>query len=89
MELRNKVVGKVHDDIPEKLFGNEDAMAYFGILKLFFETEKDVKGAKEIDDYFYDELKAERGVELSLDQMDEIIEKVLQVARHRMTSDSR
>jgi hypothetical protein len=31
----------------------------------------------------YDELKTERGIELSLDQMDDIIEKVLQVAKHR------
>ena len=28
----NKVVGKVHDDIPDKLAGLEDAMAYFGVL---------------------------------------------------------
>jgi type I restriction enzyme R subunit len=118
VEIRNKVVGKVHDDIPDKLSGNEDAMAYFGVLKPFLEKhelgEEDLESAaadtaiaihgilekhkkvhfwddddaqkqavNEIDDYLYDELKKERGIELSLDQMDDIIEKVLQVAKHR------
>jgi len=118
VDIRNRVVGKVHDDIPDKLSGNEDAMAYFGVLKPFLEEhelgEKDLLSASadtaiaihgilkkyrkvhfwddydaqkqavnEIDDYFYDELKTVRGIELSLDQMDKIIEKVLQVAKHR------
>lgn len=118
VEIRNKVVGKVHDDIPYKLSGNEDAMAYFGVLKPFLEKhelgEEDLESAaadtaiaihgilekhrkvhfwddedaqkqavNEIDDYLYDELKTERGIELSLDQMDDIIEKVMQVAKHR------
>ncbi|MCB1662159.1 MAG: type I restriction endonuclease subunit R [Pseudomonadales bacterium] len=118
VDIRNKVVGKVHDDIPDKLSGNEDAMAYFGVLKPFFEKhelgEEDLESAaadtaisihgilekhkkvhfwddedaqkqavNEIDDYLYDELKTERGIELSIDQMDDIIGKVLQVAKHR------
>jgi type I restriction enzyme R subunit len=118
VDIRNKVVGKVHDDIPDNLSGNEDAMAYFGVLKPFLEKhelgEEDLESAaadtaiaihgilekhkkvhfwddedaqkqavNEIDDYLYDELKTERGIELSFDQMDDIIEKVLQVAKHR------
>jgi type I restriction enzyme R subunit len=118
VDIRNKVVGKVHDDIPDKLTGNEDAMAFFGVLKPFLEKhelgEEDLESAaadtaiaihgilekykkvhfwddedaqkqavNEIDDYLYDDLKTERGIELSLDQMDDIIEKVLQVAKHR------
>ena len=118
VDIRNKVVGKVHDDIPDTLSGNEDAMAYFGVLKPFLEKhdlgEEDLESAaantaiaihgilekhkkvhfwddedaqkqavNEIDDYLYDELKTARGIDLSLDQMDDIIEKVLQVARHR------
>jgi type I restriction enzyme R subunit len=118
VDIRNKVAFKVHDDIPDKLSGNEDAMAYFGVLKPFLEKhelgEEDLESAaadtaiaihgilekhkkvhfwddedaqkqtvNEIDDYLYDELKTERGIELSLDQMDDIIEKVLQVAKHR------
>ncbi|MDD5663844.1 MAG: HsdR family type I site-specific deoxyribonuclease, partial [Victivallaceae bacterium] len=122
VDIRNKVVGKVHDDIPDKLSGNEDAMAYFGVLKPFLEKhelgEEDLESAaadtavaihdilekhkkvhfwddedaqkqavNEIDDYLYDELKTERGIELSLDQMDDIIEKVLRVAEFRMMND--
>ncbi len=123
VNIRNKVVGKVHDDIPDKLSGNEDAMAYFGVLTPFLEAcsrqtgesgEKDFESAaadtamaihgilekhrkvlfwddedaqkqavNEIDDYLYDELKTERGIELSFDQMDDIIEKILQVAKFR------
>ncbi|MBI9094924.1 MAG: type I restriction endonuclease subunit R [Sphaerochaeta sp.] len=118
VDIRNKVVGKVHDTIPVKLFGNEDAMAYFGVLKPFLEnselgeevlesaaadtaisiwgileTHKKVhfwddedaqkQAVNEIDDYLYDELMAERGIKLSFDQMDDIIEKVLHVAKHR------
>ncbi len=118
VDIRNKVVGKMHDDVPDKLSGNEDAMAYFGVLKPFLEkhelSEEDLESAaadtaiaihgilekhkkvhfwddedaqkqavNEIDDYLYDELKTERGIELSLNQMDDIIEKVLQVAKHR------
>ena len=118
VDIRNKVVGKVHDDIPDKLSGNEDAVAYFGVLKPFLEIHESgeeylesaasdtaiaihgilekykkvhfwddedaqKQAVNEIDDYLYDELKTERGIELSLDQMDDIIEKVLQVAKHR------
>jgi type I restriction enzyme, R subunit len=36
MEIRTQVVTRRHDDVPEKLSGNEDAMAYFGVLKPFF-----------------------------------------------------
>ncbi|MDZ7609843.1 MAG: type I restriction endonuclease subunit R [Candidatus Desulforudaceae bacterium] len=116
--IRNKLVTRQRDDIPEKLSGNEDAMAYFGILKPFFEQhqlEKDQcdelsadtalaiqdilkrhwkvqfwddddaqkQVINEIDDYLFDEIKGNRGLEMSLDQMDEIIERAMQVARHR------
>jgi type I restriction enzyme R subunit len=108
VDIRNKVVGKVHDDMPDKLSGNEDAMAYFGVLKPFLEEaasdtaiaihsilkkhkkvhfwddeDAQKQAVNEIDDYLYDELRTERGIELSLDQMDDITEKVLQVAKHR------
>jgi len=118
VEIRNKVVGKVHEDIPEALSGNEDAAAYFGVLKPFLEKhelgEEDLESAaanaamtidgilekhgkvgfwddedaqkqavNEIDDYLYDEIRTGRGIALSLEQMDGIIEKVLRVAKHR------
>lgn len=118
VDIRNKVVGKVHEDVPDKLTGLDDAMAYYGVLKPFLEKHEMEKAllevvaadtaikideilekhkkvqfwddedaqkqtANEIDDYLYDELKTNKGIELSLDQMDAIIEKVLQVAKHR------
>ena len=120
IDIRNRVVGKIHDDIPDKLNGNEDAIAFYGILKPFFEkkgianddlerivaevsftiltilnTNKKVnfwddddaqkKVYNEIDDYFYDEVKGKEKIDISMDQMDAIIEKVLQVAKFRST----
>jgi type I restriction enzyme R subunit len=38
----------------------------------------------EIDDFLYDEIKGARGIALSAEQMDEIIERSMQLARHRM-----
>jgi type I restriction enzyme R subunit len=35
IEYRTKVVTRQHDDIPASLAGNEEAMAYFGVLKPF------------------------------------------------------
>lgn len=116
-EIRNKVVTRQHDDMPETLMGNEDAMAYYGVLKTFFMNspgkdkyqtlsaqtalaiqeilqrhwkvqfwDDDVsqnQAINEIDDYLYDEIRGVHGVELSEEQMDDIIEKTLQIARHR------
>lgn len=117
-EIRKKVVTRHHDDIPEKLSGNEDAMAFFGVLKPFFDQHQlepeecdeiatdtslavqeilkshwkvqfwedddaQKQAVNDIDDYLYDEVKGKRGLEISLSQMDEIIERTMQVARHR------
>ncbi|RKZ03839.1 restriction endonuclease subunit R [Candidatus Fermentibacteria bacterium] len=117
-EIRNKVVGRVHDDVPDRLDDNEDAMAYFGVLKPFFENHEltaaeleeivadtaiafkmildsyrkvnfwndedaQKQAINDIDDYLYDEVKHGRGVELTSEEMDRIIEKTMQVARHR------
>jgi type I restriction enzyme R subunit len=38
----------------------------------------------EIDDYLYDEVKNKKGVLLSTGEMDDIIERTMQLARHRM-----
>ncbi|MBZ0179749.1 MAG: HsdR family type I site-specific deoxyribonuclease [Melioribacteraceae bacterium] len=37
----------------------------------------------EIDDFLYDEIKGQKNIDLSLEQMDNIIEKTMQVAKHR------
>lgn len=118
-DIRGKVATKQHDDVPQKLDGNEDAMAFYGILKPFFEAceldesvcedisantalaiqstlqrhwkvqfwdddDAQKRAMNDIDDYLYDQIKGEHSVELSLEQMDEIIERSMQVARHRM-----
>jgi type I restriction enzyme R subunit len=38
----------------------------------------------EIDDYSYDEVRGTQGITLSTDEMDQIIETTMQLARHRM-----
>ncbi|MCG8427177.1 MAG: HsdR family type I site-specific deoxyribonuclease [Chromatiales bacterium] len=118
-DLRGKVVTCQHDDAPDRLEGNEDAMAFYGVLQPFFDTHPLSEGLSkvaavetalaiqkilrrhwkvqfwdddyaqkcaenDIDDYLFDYVKGEYGVELSLDQMDEIIERSMQIARHRM-----
>jgi type I restriction enzyme R subunit len=120
-EIRDKVVSRRHDDVPERLQENDDAMAVFGVVKPYFSGDgQDAASVEEaaadtalavldilqrhwkvefwddldaqkrvtndIDDFLYDEIKGERGIDLGLEQMDEILEKVMQLARHRMPS---
>lgn len=42
------------------------------------------KTMNDIDDYLYDVVKNKRGIALSTDEMDSIIERSMQLARHRM-----
>ncbi len=121
IEVRNRVVTRQHDDIPEALESNEDAMAYYGVIKPFLEQhplkqdecerlctdtalavhdilqrywkvlfweDEDAqnKTVDAIDDYLYDEIRDKNGVDLSLEQMDELIERTMQVARSRRVS---
>ena len=118
-EIRDKVANRQHDDVPDSLAGNEDAMAFYGVLKPFFADGMDGKfdpeeiatetalaiqeilqrhwkvhfwddsdaqkhAMNDIDDYLFDHVKGEHQVDLDLAQMDEIIERTMQVARHRM-----
>lgn len=117
-EIREKVVKREHDAVPENLQYNEDALALFGIISPLFdnaglnaETQEEIaseaalainkiiqrhwkvqfwddmdaqrRAMNDIDDYLYDEIKGARELELNLGQMDEIIEKSMQLARHR------
>ena len=52
-------------------------------VHFWYDEDAQKETVNEIDDYLYDDLKTKKGIELSLDNMDEIIEKVLQVAKHR------
>jgi type I restriction enzyme, R subunit len=117
-DIREKVVNKKHDDIPDILSDKEDAQAYYGVALPFFSSDdlnpeqskmlaaeigleverlmnthrivhfwnndnaqKEVVNA--IDDFLFDVIKGEKGVELSIDKMDELLEKLMTVARHR------
>jgi len=120
-EIREKVVKREHDDVPENLQGNEDAMAFYGVIRHYFDGDgkpseqldqlaseaalaintiihrhrkvhfwddfdAQKRAMNDIDDYLYDEIRGARGFELGLDQMDEIIEKSMQLARRRTSA---
>ena len=38
----------------------------------------------EMDDFLYDQIRNERGIPLTTEEMDEIINRSMQLARHRM-----
>ncbi|MGN9813816.1 type I restriction endonuclease subunit R [Streptomyces sp. SD11] len=116
--LANKVAGKVRDQsTPERLKGDDDALAFFGILSDILangdgrhlseddtahvalsiidvikahhivdvwsnETaQNDMRNA--IDDYFFDVLRDERGVDLPVEVIDDMELKIMQLARVR------
>jgi len=120
VDLRDRVVTKRHDDVPTKLNSNEDAQAYYGVIKPYFDKcqidpnmcedvvadmalavqdilnrnwkvqfwddhDAQKRAMNDIDDYLYDVVKGKRNVDISLESMDEIIERTMQVARHRRT----
>ena len=60
------------------IFGRNRKVGYWDDLDAQRQT------MNEIDDYLYDEVKGTRGIALSTKEMDEIIEKTMQLARHRM-----
>ena len=118
-QLRDQIVSGRHDDAPAKLRDNDEACAYYGVVKPVYlahntfsgqelddmaadtalvaqiilmdcrkvdfwndlDARNNVKNA--IDDYLHDEIKYKYGVPLSVEQMDEVIEKLMRVARHR------
>lgn len=47
-----------------------------------FDAQK--RTMNDIDDYLYDTVKGERGIDLNTEKMDELIERAMQLARHRM-----
>ena len=117
--LRDQIVSGRHDDAPAKLRDNDEACAYYGVVKPVYlahntfskqelddmaadtalaaqiilmdcrkvdfwndlDARNNVKNA--IDDYLHDEIKYKHGVPLSVEQMDEVIEKLMRVARRR------
>jgi len=68
----------------------ETAIAIWNILlahrKVGFWDDLDAQrqAIDQIDDYLYDELRGRKGIALSTDEMDSMIDKAMQLARHRM-----
>ncbi len=117
-DIRDSVVSKKHDDVPESISGNDEACAYYGVIKPYFMkyeaetqeiesvsaetslaiqriiedhwkvdfwTDDDAQKSaiNDIDDFLYDEVKDKFDMALSLEKMDEIIEKTMQIAKSR------
>ncbi len=118
-EIRDRIVSGRHDDAPEKIRDDDDACAYFGVVKPIYEahdtlaeqqlddfaadtaltmktilanhrkvdfwndTDAQNNAKNTIDDFLHDEVKDKYGIPLSDGQMDEIIDKLMQVAKHR------
>jgi type I restriction enzyme R subunit len=120
-EIREKVVGNIHDNIPEMLEENSNAMAYFGSIseilidymltneakemisslialkidkvlihhaKVKFWDDQDAqnRAINDIEDYLLDELKQEKGFEIKFDDIDKIVTKSFNIAKHRSRS---
>ena len=54
--------------------------------KVHFWDDPDARNSaiNDIEDYLYDEVKAKRGIEFNNEQLDEIIERTMRIARNRM-----
>lgn len=117
-DIRDKVVLKRHEDVPDSISDNEEACAYYGIIKPYFmkydiddkqievvssqtalaiqstvdfhwkvdfwdDNDAQKAAMNDIDDFLYDNVKEQFELSLSTEQMDEIIEKTMRVAKNR------
>ena len=88
--LRPFVASHLSDTEQAQTTAAEAAMALWDIFRrnrkvgYWDDLDAQRRTINEIDDYLYDEVKAARGIALSTDEMDEIIDKAMQLARHRM-----
>lgn len=89
--LRPFVATHVTEAEPARSAAAEAAMAVWDIFRrnrkvgYWDDLDAQRRTMNELDDYLYDEVKGARGIALSTDEMDEIIERTMQLARHRMT----
>ena len=118
LDLRKKVVTKQHDNVPRNLETNDEAIAFYGVIKPVFDINEisnekienvsadialtvqkilrnhskinfwqndDAKNAaiNDIDDYLFDVIRGKKEIELSTEQMDNIIEKTFSIAKYR------
>lgn len=88
--LRPFVANHLSDDEQAQNTAAEAAMAVWDIFRrnrkvgYWDDLDAQRRTMNEIDDYLYDEVKGARGIELSTEEMDEIIDKTMQLARYRM-----
>lgn len=115
-EIRDSVVTRKHDDVPAIIEGNDDVIAFYGVIKPLLENlhaqeveqisvdaalaihriidshykvqfwedpDAQNQAINDIDDYLYDELKGKWGIDLTIDEMDEIIKQCMELAKHR------
>jgi len=88
--LRPFVANHLGDAEQAQTTAAEAAMAVWDIFRrnrkvgYWDDLDAQRRTMNEIDDYLYDEVKGARGIALSTDEMDEIIDKTMQLARHRM-----
>ena len=70
-------------------YAADAALAIHAILqrhgKVHFWDDPDARNSaiNDIEDYLYDEIKAKRGIDLGSEQLDEIIERTMRIARNR------
>jgi type I restriction enzyme R subunit len=88
--LRPFVANHLGDDEQARKTAAEAAKAVWDIFRrnrkvgYWDDLDAQRRTMNAIDDYLYDEVKGARGIALTTDEMDEIIEKTMQLARHRM-----
>jgi type I restriction enzyme, R subunit len=88
--LRPFVANHLSDDEQAQRTAAEAAMAVWDIFRrnrkvgYWDDLDAQRRTMNEIDDYLYDEVKGARGIALSTEEMDEIIDKTMQLARHRI-----
>ena len=120
-EIKDAVVGRKRDDVPELIAGDDNASALYGVVmpvlgghiadtdaekRIGAEAAKTIwqilsrnskvgywddldaqrRTMNEIDDYLYDHVKQAHNILLGAEEMDEIIEKSMQLARHRIST---
>lgn len=88
--LKPYVLGHVKADETAATLAADSAVDIWSIIqrnkKVGFWDDLDAqrRTMNEIDDYLYDEVKDKKGVQLTTGEMDDIIDRTMQLARHRM-----
>jgi type I restriction enzyme R subunit len=80
----------ISDAVQAKAVAAEAAVSIWGIVErnrvvgFWDNLDAQRRAMNEMDDFLYDEIRGKRGISLSTEEMDEIINRSMQLARHRM-----